>query len=182
MVLNDTWRDAKSTALALHALVTTQFPQDAMQVIGFSNIARVVPPDSLAELDVPGYQGTNLQHALMLAGRFIDKHPDAEPVVLVVTDGEPTAHLTRDGSWSFDWPPSPETLALTLAEVDRLTRRRATLSHLHARRRPAARGVRRRGRAAQRRPGALARRPTGSATTSSATTCASRRGVAPTPR
>ena len=42
-------------------------------------------------------QGTNLQHALMLAGRFLDKHPDAEPVVLVVTDGEPTAHLDADG-------------------------------------------------------------------------------------
>jgi uncharacterized protein with von Willebrand factor type A (vWA) domain len=128
MVINDTWRDAKTTALALHALVTSQFPQDAVQVIGFANMARVVPPDSLVELDVPGYQGTNLQHALMLAGRFIDKHPDADPVVLLITDGEPTAHITRDGSWSFDWPPSPETLALTLAEVDRLTRRRATLS------------------------------------------------------
>jgi uncharacterized protein with von Willebrand factor type A (vWA) domain len=97
-------------------------------VIGFANMARIVPPDSLVELDVPGYQGTNLQDALMLAGRFIDKHPNADPVVLLITDGEPTAHITRDGSWSFDWPPSPETLALTLAEVDRLTRRRATLS------------------------------------------------------
>jgi uncharacterized protein with von Willebrand factor type A (vWA) domain len=128
MVINDTWRDAKSTALALHALVTSKFPQDAVQVIGFANMARVVPPGSLVELDVPGYQGTNLQHALMLAGRFVDKHPDADPVVLLITDGEPTAHITRDGSWSFDWPPSSETLSLTLAEVDRLTRRGATLS------------------------------------------------------
>jgi uncharacterized protein with von Willebrand factor type A (vWA) domain len=128
MVLNDTWRDAKTTALALHSLVTSQFPHDAVQVIGFANMARVVPSNELVHLDVPGYQGTNLQHALMLAGRFLDRHPDAEPVVLVVTDGEPTAHLTRDGSWSFDWPPSPETLALTLAEVDRLTRRGASLS------------------------------------------------------
>ncbi len=128
MVLNDTWRDAKTTALALHSLVTSQFPHDAVQVIGFANMARVVPSNELVDLDVPGYQGTNLQHALMLAGRFLDRHPDAEPVVLVVTDGEPTAHLTREGSWSFDWPPSPETLALTLAEVDRLTRRGASLS------------------------------------------------------
>ena len=128
MVINDTWRDAKTTALALHALVSSQFPQDAVQVIGFANMARVVPPDSLVELDVPGYQGTNLQHALMLAGRFIDKHPDADPVVLLITDGEPTAHITPDGSWSFDWPPSAETLSLTLAEVDRLTRRHAALS------------------------------------------------------
>ena len=58
-------------------------------------------------------QGTNLQHALMLAGRFLDKHPDAEPVVLVVTDGEPTAHLLRDGRSWFSWPPDPETVAAT---------------------------------------------------------------------
>jgi uncharacterized protein with von Willebrand factor type A (vWA) domain len=128
MVLNDTWRDAKTTALALHALASSQFPQDAIQVIGFANMARVVPATDLASLDVPGFQGTNLQHALMLAGRFLDKHPDAEPVVLVVTDGEPTAHLERDGQWTFSWPPSPETLAVTLAEVDRMTRRGATMS------------------------------------------------------
>ena len=66
-----------------------------MQVIGVRQHARrVVPRTELAELDVDRCQGTNLQHALMLAGRFIDKHPDAEPVVLLVTDGEPTAHLT----------------------------------------------------------------------------------------
>lgn len=128
MVLNDTWRDAKTTALALHALASSQYPQDAIEVIGFANMARVVPTAELAELDVPGFQGTNLQHALMLAGRFLDKHPDAEPVVLVVTDGEPTAHLERDGQWTFSWPPSPQTLAVTMAEVDRMTRRGATLS------------------------------------------------------
>jgi uncharacterized protein with von Willebrand factor type A (vWA) domain len=128
MVLNDTWRDAKTTALALHALAASQFPQDAICVIGFANMARVVPATELADLDVPGFQGTNLQHALMLAGRFLDKHPDAEPVVLVVTDGEPTAHLERDGEWTFSWPPSPQTLAVTLAEVDRMTRRGASMS------------------------------------------------------
>jgi uncharacterized protein with von Willebrand factor type A (vWA) domain len=58
----------------------------------------------------------------------LDKHPDAEPVVLVVTDGEPTAHLERDGQWTFGWPPSPETLAVTLAEVDKMTRRGASMS------------------------------------------------------
>ena len=57
-------------------------------------------------------QGTNLQHALLLAGRHVDKHPDAEPVVLVVTDGEPTAHLRLDGRPLFDWPPSRETCSL----------------------------------------------------------------------
>jgi uncharacterized protein with von Willebrand factor type A (vWA) domain len=64
----------------------------------------------------------------MLAGRFLDKHPDAEPIVLVVTDGEPTAHLDRDGEWWFNWPPGRETIELTLAEVDRMTRRGVPIS------------------------------------------------------
>jgi uncharacterized protein with von Willebrand factor type A (vWA) domain len=73
-------------------------------------------------------QGTNLQHALMLAGRHLRRHPDAEPVVLVVTDGEPTAHLEDDGTPFFCWPPMPETIARTVAEVDALTRYGATLN------------------------------------------------------
>ncbi len=128
MVMNDTWRTAKTTAMALHALATTQFPLDAVEIIAFANLARRIKPHELPDLDANEVQGTNLQHALMLAGRFLDKHPDAEPVVLVVTDGEPTAHLDRDGEWWFSWPPGPETIALTLAEVDRMTRRGVPLS------------------------------------------------------
>jgi uncharacterized protein with von Willebrand factor type A (vWA) domain len=128
MALNGTWGPAKETALALHSLVTTRFPQDAIEIIGFSQYARVLRPAELAGLDFDPVQGTNLQHALMLARRYLDKHRDAEPVVLVVTDGEPTAHLERDGHATFCWPPLPETLALTLAEVDRATRRGVTLN------------------------------------------------------
>ncbi|MFN8149243.1 MAG: hypothetical protein U0R76_17475 [Candidatus Nanopelagicales bacterium] len=128
MVMNDTWRTAKTTAMALHALATTQFPLDAVEIIAFANLARRIKPHELPDLDANEVQGTNLQHALMLAGRFLDKHPDAEPVVLIVTDGEPTAHLDRDGEWWFSWPPGPETIALTLAEVDRMTRRGVPLS------------------------------------------------------
>jgi uncharacterized protein with von Willebrand factor type A (vWA) domain len=128
MVMNDTWRTAKTTAMALHALASTQFPLDAVEIIAFANLARRIKPHELPDLDANEVQGTNLQHALMLAGRFLDKHPDAEPVVLVVTDGEPTAHLDRDGEWWFSWPPGPETIALTLAEVDKMTRRGVPLS------------------------------------------------------
>lgn len=128
MVMNDTWRTAKTTAMALHALATTQFPLDAVEIIAFANLARRISPHELPDLDANEVQGTNLQHALMLAGRFLDKHPDAEPVVLVVTDGEPTAHLDRDGEWWFQWPPGPETIELTLAEVDKMTRRGVPLS------------------------------------------------------
>jgi uncharacterized protein with von Willebrand factor type A (vWA) domain len=128
MHLRGTWAAAKQTALALHALLRTKYPQDAIQVVGFSNYARELRETELAGLGWDMVQGTNLHHALLLAGRHIDRHPEHEPVVIVVTDGEPTAHLQRDGRYWFDWPPSPETLELTLAEVDKMTRRHATMN------------------------------------------------------
>src|SRR4051812_36896052 len=128
MALRGTWGAAKSTAMALHSLVTTQFPQDAIEIIGFSSTAQVLRPETLAELSVDTLQGTNLQHGLMLARRFLARHRDAEPVVLVVTDGEPTAHLEDDGTPYFCWPPMPETIARTVAEVERVARSGATLN------------------------------------------------------
>jgi uncharacterized protein with von Willebrand factor type A (vWA) domain len=128
MALRGTWSAAKQTALALYSLVRTRFPQDSLQVIGFSNYARELKESELAGLGWDMVQGTNLHHALVLAGRFLDRRPEHNPIVLVITDGEPTAHLRRDGSSWFDWPPSPETLELTMAEVDKMTRRRATLN------------------------------------------------------
>jgi uncharacterized protein with von Willebrand factor type A (vWA) domain len=128
MALRGTWGAAKSTAMALHSLVTTKFPQDAIQIIGFSSVAQVLRPETLAELSVDTLQGTNLQHGLMLARRFLAHHRDAEPVVLVVTDGEPTAHLEDDGTPFFCWPPMAETIARTVAEVERVARTGATLN------------------------------------------------------
>ncbi|EFC84853.1 VWA domain-containing protein [Parafrankia sp. EUN1f] len=128
MALRGTWGVAKSTALALHSLVTTRFPQDKVHIIGFSDYARELRPVELAGLDSEMVQGTNLQHALLIAGRLLRRYPESEPVIMVVTDGEPTAHLQRDGSSSFSWPPMPETLELTLAEVERLTRRGVTIN------------------------------------------------------
>jgi uncharacterized protein with von Willebrand factor type A (vWA) domain len=128
MALRGTWAAAKQTALALYALLRTRYPQDAIQVVGFSNYARELRETELAGLGWDMVQGTNLHHALMLSGRHLDRHPEHDPVVLIVTDGEPTAHLQRDGRPWFDWPPSPQTLELTLAEVDKMTRRHATLN------------------------------------------------------
>ena len=128
MALRGTWGAAKSTAMALHSLVTTRFPQDAIQIIGFSSTAQVLRPETLAELSVDTLQGTNLQHGLMLARRFLARHRDAEPVVLVVTDGEPTAHLEDDGTPFFCWPPMPETIARTVAEVERVARSGAVMN------------------------------------------------------
>src|SRR4249919_611170 len=108
MVHDGRWGPMKQTALALNHLIETRFRQDALEVIGFNRFARRLTPVQLAEVEPDWEQGTNLQHALMLASRHLRRHPEAEPVVLVVTDGEPTAHLTQDGSPRFSWPTTRE--------------------------------------------------------------------------
>lgn len=128
MVANDTWREAKTMALALHALASSAYPLDALQIIAFANVARVVQPHELPNLEASYVQGTNLHHALLLAGQFLDRHPGSQRIVMVVTDGEPTAHLTPGGEGWFTWPPSPETISETVAQVDRMTRRRVPIS------------------------------------------------------
>jgi uncharacterized protein with von Willebrand factor type A (vWA) domain len=128
MVVNDTWREAKTMALALHALASTSFPLDALQIVAFANVARVVQPHELPNLEASHVQGTNLQHALLLAGHFLDRHPGSQPIVMIVTDGEPTAHLLPGGDGWFTYPPSSETINETVAQVDRMTRRRVPIS------------------------------------------------------
>ncbi|WP_067499973.1 VWA domain-containing protein [Actinoplanes sp. TFC3] len=128
MFADGRWGPMKQTALALSHLVATQFPQDSLQIIGFGRYAMPLSQGELAAIDPDMVQGTNLQHALKLAGRHLRRHPGAEPVVLVVTDGEPTAHLEPDGEASFNWPTLPETVQLTVHEVDQLTRYGATLN------------------------------------------------------
>ncbi|WP_407446105.1 VWA domain-containing protein [Rhodococcus sp. (in: high G+C Gram-positive bacteria)] len=120
MVMDGRWVPMKRTALALNHLVSTRFRGDALQLIAFGRHARVVTAPELAGLDGVYEQGTNLHHALMLAGRHLRRHPNAQPVVLVVTDGEPTAHLEPEGYAAFDYPPSARTLGLTVRELDHL--------------------------------------------------------------
>ncbi|MFI0791485.1 VWA domain-containing protein [Micromonospora rubida] len=129
MISQGRWGPMKQTALALSHLVATRFPQDALQIVGFGREAAPLTQAELAAVEPDLQQGTNLQHALRLAGRHLRRHPGAEPVVLVVTDGEPTAHLDPDdGEAYFHWPPLPETIEATIREVDRLTRAGATLN------------------------------------------------------
>lgn len=121
MVQDGRWVPMKRTALALHQLISTRFRGDDLKLITFGRHARSVELGELVGLDGAWEQGTNLHHALLLAGQHLRRNADAQPVVLVVTDGEPTAHLEPDGHALFDYPTSPETLRATVAEVDRLT-------------------------------------------------------------
>jgi uncharacterized protein with von Willebrand factor type A (vWA) domain len=128
MVQDGRWLPMKRTALALHHLVRTRFRSDALELITFGRHASTVDIAELTALEGTWEQGTNLHHALLLAGRHVRRHPDAQPVVIVVTDGEPTAHLEPDGEAEFQYPPMLRTLRLTLSEVDKLARLGASVS------------------------------------------------------
>jgi len=127
MVMENRWLPMKRTALALNHLVSTRFRSDALEIIAFGRYARTVTAGELAGLEGVYEQGTNLHHALALASRHLRRHPNAQPVVLVVTDGEPTAHLEDFGdgdgtSVFFDYPPHPRTMAHTVRGFDEIAR------------------------------------------------------------
>ncbi|WP_174372062.1 VWA domain-containing protein [Nocardia pneumoniae] len=128
MVQDGRWVPMKRTALALHHLIGTRFRSDALSVITFGRYATTVDIGELTALEGVWEQGTNLHHALLLAAAHLRRHPDAVPVVLVVTDGEPTAHLEPDGEAYFNWPPESRTLAATMAQVDALAKLGASVT------------------------------------------------------
>ncbi|KNX37162.1 vWA domain-containing protein [Luteipulveratus halotolerans] len=122
MAMDGRWVPMKRTALALHHLVRTRFRGDHLQMIGFGRHAQAMEIEELTGLEAEWDKGTNLHHALLLANRHFRRHPSAQPVLLVVTDGEPTAHLEPDGEVFFSYPPHPLTIAYSVRELDASTR------------------------------------------------------------
>ena len=122
MAMANRWVPMKRTALALHQLISTRFRGDALQLIGFGRSAQVMEIEQLTALDAMWDKGTNLHHALLLANRHFRKHPNAQPVLLIVTDGEPTSHLEPDGEVWFSYPPHPLTIAWSVRELDNAMR------------------------------------------------------------
>ncbi len=122
MAMDGRWVPMKRTALALHQLVSTRFRGDHLELIGFGRHAQVIRVEELTGLDARWEKGTNLHHALLLANRHFRRHPHEQPVLLVVTDGEPTSHLEPGGEVFFDYPPHPRTIALAVRELDAAAR------------------------------------------------------------
>lgn len=118
MAMDGRWVPMKRTALALHTLITSRFRGDDLQLIGFGRHAEVMEIEQLTGLDAMYDKGTNLHHALLLANRHFRKHPHAQPVLLIVTDGEPTSHLESSGEVFFGYPPHPVTVAHVVRELD----------------------------------------------------------------
>ena len=118
MAMDGRWVPMKRTALALHTLIKSRFRGDDLQLIAFGRHAEVMDIEQLTALDAMWDKGTNLHHALLLANRHFRKHPNAQPVLLIVTDGEPTSHLEPDGEVYFSYPPHPLTVAYAVRELD----------------------------------------------------------------
>jgi len=112
---------AKKMALALHSLITSRFPHDFIGLVGFSETAREITAAQLPEVSWDYVYGTNMHHGFTLARKMLAREHGTKQIIMV-TDGEPTAHITSRGDVFFDYPPAPETLEVTLKEVLRCTR------------------------------------------------------------
>ncbi len=128
MLLRGCFLAAKKVAVALDTLIRTQYPRDHLSVIGFAYYAREIRPGALAELSWHGYEyGTNLQHGLLLARRILAREASANKEIVVITDGEPTAHF-EGGQVEFSYPPTRRTISETLREVQRCTKEGITIN------------------------------------------------------
>jgi uncharacterized protein with von Willebrand factor type A (vWA) domain len=121
MPMRDNFLAAKKVAMALHSLISSQFPRDYLGIVGFSEVARVLKPRDLPEVSWDFVYGTNMQHGFLLARQLLAKQTGTKQIIMI-TDGEPTAHIQDDGEVFFSYPPVQETIDATFKEVLRLTR------------------------------------------------------------
>lgn len=121
MALRGSFQAAKKVALALHNLITSQYPKDSFYIVGFAAYAKELAAKDLPYLQWDEYVlGTNMQHALLLAERLLAKHTGGSKQIIMISDGEPTAHL-EDGEAVFAYPPTPQTIRATFRAVKRCT-------------------------------------------------------------
>jgi uncharacterized protein with von Willebrand factor type A (vWA) domain len=121
MPMRDNFLPAKKVAMALHHLISSQFPRDYLGLVGFSETARVITAGQLPEVSWDFVYGTNMHHGFTLARQLLAKQ-SGNKQILMITDGEPTAHITPSGDIYFNYPPVRETVEATLREVVRCTR------------------------------------------------------------
>ncbi|MEI2700257.1 MAG: VWA domain-containing protein [Microthrixaceae bacterium] len=121
MPMRDNFLPAKKVAMALHSLISMQYPRDYLGLVGFSEVARVLTPQQLPEVSWDFVYGTNMQHGFQLARELLSRQSGTKQIIMI-TDGEPTAHINAYGEPEFHYPPVQETVDATLLEVARCTR------------------------------------------------------------
>jgi uncharacterized protein with von Willebrand factor type A (vWA) domain len=127
MPMRDNFLSAKKVAMALHSLISTMYPRDFLGIVGFSETAYEIKPEKLPEVSWDFVYGTNMQHAFVLSRRMLAKETGTKQIIMI-TDGEPTAHILPNGEPFFAYPPVRETVEATLTEVARCTRERITIN------------------------------------------------------
>jgi uncharacterized protein with von Willebrand factor type A (vWA) domain len=121
MPMRDNFLPAKKVAMALHSLITSQFPRDYLGIVGFSETARVLTAEQLPEVSWDFVYGTNMHHGFTLARMLLARQSGTKQIIMI-TDGEPTAHIMDNGMPFFNYPPVRETVEATLREVVRCTK------------------------------------------------------------
>ncbi|MFN0028067.1 MAG: hypothetical protein ACKV2O_12950 [Acidimicrobiales bacterium] len=121
MPMRDNFLPAKKVAMALHSLISSQYPRDFLGLVGFSSVARAFKAHELPEVSWDYVYGTNMQHGLALSRQMLARQTGTKQIIMI-TDGEPTAHIEDDGTPYFAYPPEPETIHRTLKEVARCTK------------------------------------------------------------
>ncbi len=121
MPMRENFLPAKKVAMALHSLISTSFPRDYLGIVGFSEVARELKAEQLPEVFWDFVYGTNMQHAFQISRRLLGRQTGTKQIIMI-TDGEPTAHITPSGDVFFNYPPVRETVDATLREVARCTR------------------------------------------------------------
>ncbi|MGZ4718087.1 MAG: hypothetical protein ACXWCB_15475, partial [Acidimicrobiales bacterium] len=121
MPMRDNFLPAKKVTMALHSLISSQYPRDYLGIVGFSETARELKPEQLPEVSWDFVYGTNMQHAFQISRRLLSRQIGTKQIIMI-TDGEPTAHITERGDVFFNYPPVRETVDATLREVNRCTR------------------------------------------------------------
>lgn len=127
MPMRNNFLPAKKVALALHSLISSQFPNDFLGLVSFSEVARELKPADLPEVSWDYVYGTNMHHAFRLSRQMLARQTGTKQIIMI-TDGEPTAHLLSDGTPYFSYPPARETVEQTMAEVMRCTRDGVTIN------------------------------------------------------
>jgi uncharacterized protein with von Willebrand factor type A (vWA) domain len=127
MPMRDNFLSAKKVAMALYSLISSQFPRDFLGIVGFSETAREIKPEKLPEVSWDFVYGTNMQHAFVLSRRMLARQTGTKQIIMI-TDGEPTAHILSNGEPFFSYPPVRETINATLTEVVRCTKENITIN------------------------------------------------------
>ncbi len=127
MPMRDNFLPAKKVAMALHSLISSQFPRDYLGLVGFSETARILTAEQLPEVSWDFVYGTNMHHGFTLARQLLARESGTKQIIMI-TDGEPTAHITPDGHPFFNYPPVRETVEATLREVVRCTKEKIRIN------------------------------------------------------